>query len=659
MFPLAGFIAGILFADYLSYSIATLLIVVAIAMLIARRRMPEWCRQIALFLLFSGFGAADMLWQAPPEIIAVPTTKIVNMGEVEECRVGDRGLEMRIHRYASRDIPAVDMTVSTGHMYSDHIEPGDIVRFRAITNPLRKDTRSDESSYDDKKLLEGVRLSAYTPELEVVGHTNSWRTMAWKCRIRLIGLLCRTRLSTDAVGFLSATIAGDASMLPDETRAVFSAAGVAHVLALSGLHVGIIVMIVTLLFLPLNLIFDWRVGIGAVIVVLWGYAFITGLSPSVTRSVTMATLVGGGIIMQRPYASINGLFVAALLILAVEPAQLWGVGFQLSFLAVIAILLLTPQIYERLGGAHPVVRWFVSSLLLTISAMIGTSMVAAYYFHTFPLYSILANLPIVAILPLLMVGGAAIMILQAMGIEVLWLIQSIDAIYSAMEQFAVWIASLPGAVVTGVHFPGWLLVPYFATVAVGCLALWRKRLVWGAVCLLGIIVTAIAMRHTMVTPAPGEVFMPYDSRHTSLIWHRADGRVAMLSTAPTTVAASLRREYEHRYSDYLLRRNTDSLEMLPKARAIPGIILATSKLNKRNVSKLKRTMHRAPELVVICRGYRGSWRMIADSLAPRRIVLSADIHSRLHMRLYDSITTAGYPVLSARSKPYSPLTLPR
>ncbi len=192
---------------------------------------------------------------------------------------------------------------------------------------------------------------------------------------------------------ISALVLGRKNDLDKELFESYSSAGAMHVLAVSGLHVGLIYIVLLKLFLFLDKIKHGKYLRAIVIILaLWLYAGITGMSPSVMRAATMFTFIVIGKTLKRPSNIYNTLAASALLLLIVNPFLLMEVGFQLSYLAVLGIVYLQPKIngliYSRLWVVEKI--WEISSV--SIAAQIATFPLGLLYFHQFPNYFLLSNL---------------------------------------------------------------------------------------------------------------------------------------------------------------------------------------------------------------------------------------------------------------------------
>lgn len=203
-------------------------------------------------------------------------------------------------------------------------------------------------------------------------------------------------LNHDAYSFISALTLGYKEELSNEIKEAFRASGTSHVLALSGLHVGIIyaVLAFTLSFLRKNrkqIITQQTI----IIIALWIYAFITGLSPSVLRATIMLSIVSFGMILEKKAFTYNSVAAAAFLILIFNPFQLFDVGFQMSFASVLSILYLNPLINAIYKSKNRISNYIWSILSISIAAQLGVFPIALYYFGTFPTYFFISNLIIV------------------------------------------------------------------------------------------------------------------------------------------------------------------------------------------------------------------------------------------------------------------------
>ena len=208
------------------------------------------------------------------------------------------------------------------------------------------------------------------------------KSIASSCRRRMISLYQKLGFSGDELAVLSALTIGDKTELSDSVRESYSVAGASHILALSGLHIG---LLYTLLFFILKPIAR-RGNIGRAIrsvlllILLWAFAFFTGLSPSVVRSVSMFSILAMADMVGRQPLSLNTLAAAAWLMLFCNPAWLFDVGFQLSFLAVASILLIQKPIYHLITVKGRIGKYIWGLMSVSVAAQIGTAPLVMFYF---------------------------------------------------------------------------------------------------------------------------------------------------------------------------------------------------------------------------------------------------------------------------------------
>lgn len=243
---------------------------------------------------------------------------------------------------------------------------------------------------------QGVAATAYVSaqRWKAYGHVDrkSLQVYAEKARSKLLHLYNQTGMEVDEYAVLAALTLGYKDAIDPELREDFSNSGAMHILAVSGLHVGVIYMILNTV---LGFIFRSRklkiLNTILIVLFLWVYAFITGLPPSVNRSATMFSLVAIGSAMERKSQIYNTIAFSAFIILLQNPAYLFDVGFQLSYSAVLSIIYFQPKIGGLLGFKSRALRWWWDLTAVSMAAQIGTFPLALYYFHQFPNYFLLSN----------------------------------------------------------------------------------------------------------------------------------------------------------------------------------------------------------------------------------------------------------------------------
>ncbi|MEQ9187943.1 MAG: ComEC/Rec2 family competence protein [Cryomorphaceae bacterium] len=289
--------------------------------------------------------------------------------------------------------------------------------------------------------------------------------------------LVESALSDEERAVLAALLFGKKDGLDSEQTESFAQAGAMHVLAVSGLHVGIIYWIVASLLKPLQRLKHGERYIAIVaLVVLWGYAVITGLSASVTRAATMFTFVALSNWINRKSHILNTIVASAFFLLLFNPFLLRDVGFQLSYCAVIAIVLIQPKIEGAWTPKSVVLRKVWSLSAVSIAAQVGTFPIALYYFHLFPNYFLLTNLVVIPLAMVILPAGIALLIFGRIGIVSTLLESSLQVLLTGLNEATKRIAELPNSTVGDVFLSPLEVVLLFAVLWLTAAFAFQKRM---------------------------------------------------------------------------------------------------------------------------------------------------------------------------------------
>ncbi len=297
------------------------------------------------------------------------------------------------------------------------LKPGDKIVFRQDPEWIKNNGNPYE--FDYKKYLQRKKIyrqlylqpakwdrTAQKPSITPV-------ILAEHTREKLLTIYRRQNLGEEQFKILSALTLGYKRELNAEIKQTFSASGAMHVLAVSGLHVGIIFIALTFLFGFLKKKTAGRIlYVGLIIFMLWLYAFITGLSPSVERAATMFTFVVAGNSLKRQVSIYNSLAASAFFLLLVNPNNFFEVGFQLSYSAVFGIVYLQPVLGRLLTVKNKLLNYFWMLLTVSVAAQIATVPFTLFYFSQFPTYFWISNLFVIPAVTILIPLGILLLILS-------------------------------------------------------------------------------------------------------------------------------------------------------------------------------------------------------------------------------------------------------
>jgi competence protein ComEC len=286
-------------------------------------------------------------------------------------------------------------------------KPGDILCFNGLPDLIQSDGNPFEFDYRRFLNDKGIGYRIFLKESQFFflegQHQMNVLRFALVLREKLIEILYQSGIKRENVPLISSISFGAREDVDKETVRSFTNTGVIHVLAVSGMNVGLIYFILDFL---LRFLKRGRVGflLHTLIILfsIWSYALITGMSASILRAAVMLTFVILGKAMQRNANIYNSLAVSAFFLVAWDPAILQDVGFQLSYMAVLSIVVLQPLLYKQFYFKFWTMDqiWLIFSV--TCAAQVGTLPFTLLYFHQFPIYFWLANLIVIPLVTLIL-----------------------------------------------------------------------------------------------------------------------------------------------------------------------------------------------------------------------------------------------------------------
>ena len=287
---------------------------------------------------------------------------------------------------------------------------GDLIAIRSDFSPIEGPKNPNQFDFRRYMSYQGIYESSYikSEELIFLNRNDGFFLLSYAERLRKesLKLLKRSGVQNEQFAVASALLLGQRDYLDAETVEAYSNAGAMHVLAVSGLHVGILYLVLNFI---LGFLDRWKKGTVLKCIILlsslWLYAMITGLSPSVLRATIMFSFVILAIAVNRKSNIYNTIAASGLLLLLVDPFLLFHVGFQLSYLAVLGIIYFQPKIYRIVHFKNKVLNYVWQITTVSIAAQIATFPICIYYFHQFPVYFLLSNLIVIPFAAIIFVLG--------------------------------------------------------------------------------------------------------------------------------------------------------------------------------------------------------------------------------------------------------------
>ena len=324
--------------------------------------------------------------------------------------------------------------------------PGDILIIGCT--PVEISNRGNPNEFDYRFYMEtqGIRYYAFTNSRDIISHTvpvhRKLIHRALIIREKIIQMYRERGITGERLALVAAIILGQKSMLDPEQKLNFIKAGVMHIMAVSGLHA------VLLSWFVFNLLFFIKgrfnfLRILITILILWSFAFVTGLTPSVLRATLMFTFLQAGTLMKRPVNGINSVLASAFILIIIKPSVLFDAGFLLSYSAVIYIICFYKDFYNILHFKNWLTDKIWQSAVVTIVAQAGTLPLTIMLFNRFPTYFIIANITIVPLSNLLIITGCLVLMIFPVQFLSQFLAVLLNYLTGLTEQLTSRAASLP------------------------------------------------------------------------------------------------------------------------------------------------------------------------------------------------------------------------
>ncbi|MCL1942503.1 MAG: ComEC family competence protein [Candidatus Azobacteroides sp.] len=589
---------------------------------------------------------------------------------IYDCRITDPPVEKektmlcRLHVYSSvdsihrcpvnKDITAY---ISKDGL-SKNLMPGDGLLIKATIAPVRNAGNPEEFDYAFYLRQQGISASTFVKPSDWKPVDRSDRTplrqKAFLYRQRLLSMYDDLHFPPEETALLSAITLGYKDTLSPELRQRFSLTGASHILSVSGLHVGIIYLVTNFLLFPLGRNKPaYRISKQCIIIVcIWIYAFITGLSPSIIRAACMISLMAFAVAINRKSVIHNTICISAFGMLLYNPYYLFDVGFQLSYSAVLSIVVLQPYLEKSIHIKHRFLKPVWSLITVSVAAQIGTFPIAAYYFHQFPNYFILTNLLVIPITYIIIVAAITLLFVQsAIGSD--RIIKNILEIsLETLNKGVAFIQQLPGSSIQNIRLYKIELGIIFVLIC--CLFLFvRTRKPGRLIAFLGCIAALLVSYHIKTyqsvnaskivflhqQESPGIVLMA--NRHHYLL----SGDLNRTEYATT----GLRLKYRLSAPTVLDSVFCDN-RLFYKDRFLLFMGKSIFLLNDNNFAHYRTDKKLAVDYLVVGKGFSSDIEAVTRIISPKQIVLDASLPDYRYRRLKTECENAGINYYDIRKK---------
>ncbi len=339
------------------------------------------------------------------------------------------------------------------------LKPGDRLSIMIDYNQIKNiQTSSNPYSFDYKKYMarKGLYHQLYLSSIASLkiqqdSYFNINRK-AEEIRDYIKKLFTKNGLKGNEYKLASSLFLGERKLLDKKIIQDFQKAGTIHILAISGLHIGILLLFLNVIFGEIKNKFGKLPFLIITIGFLWGFAFITGFSPSVLRAVIMFSFIQVAYQLNRNANIYNTLFAAAFFMILFQPSIIYEVGFQLSFAAVLGIISFFPILSKPILHWRQPWKWIGELFFVSLSAQMGIFPISLYYFHQFPVFFLLANLLVIPLLFLILFMGFSLIILGSIGLNIAFLWKIFEMILKLLIKINASIAQIGYSLIPDIPF---------------------------------------------------------------------------------------------------------------------------------------------------------------------------------------------------------------
>ncbi|MGC4040439.1 MAG: ComEC/Rec2 family competence protein [Flavobacterium sp.] len=349
-------------------------------------------------------------------------------------------------------------------------------------------------------------------------------------RKRIVSNLERSEISKGELNIINALILGQQQDIAPEVLKDYQYAGAVHILSVSGLHVGFILLFITYLLKPIgNSRKASLIKLCIIVLSIWAFALLSGLSASIVRSAAMFSFVAVGTHLRRTVNIYHTLIVSMLLILLFKPSFLFDVGFQLSYLSLFFIIWLQPLFSNIWQPKNKIIKYFWEIITVSFAAQIGAMPLSIYYFHQFPGLFFVTNLLILPLLGIIMGVGVVAIVIAIFQPLPFFIAKSIEFLINLLNAIIHQVASFDAFVIRNISFSKEMLLGSYLSIAL--IVLWMekpvfKRLVFALASIL--ILQGIFIYQKKETLRQSELVV-FNSRKSTIITERLGNRITVYS----------------------------------------------------------------------------------------------------------------------------------
>ena len=391
--------------------------------------------------------------------------------------------------------------------------------------------------------------------------------------------------------------------------------GTIHILAVSGLHVGILLWILNFVFSPLlYLKYGHFIRPFILVSILWSFAVVAGLSPSVTRAVTMFSIISIAMHLKRPTNIYNTLVISAFVILLFEPSFLFSVGFQMSYLAVLGIISVQPTIYKLWKTKYYLTDKLWQILTVTLAAQVGVVPISLFYFHQFPGLFFISNIVVIPFLGLILGLGLLVIAFALIGFLPKPIVITYSFIIESLNHFIAWIAQFEDFLFRDIPFTLLQVITCYLII-VALIQLYKFRnFKWTAISLIALIgLQSVFIYNTFETQ--NDAFVVFNKSRYSMIGIKKNDNLALYHNLDSTMLKSNYAIKNYKVGESINNLYSDSLQSIYTYKNKTILVIDSLAVYKGLSFK--------PNCILLRNSPRLNLNRLIDSLQPQQIIADA------------------------------------
>ena len=418
----------------------------------------------------------------------------------------------------------------------NHLVIGNSIRTTTVLQHTNSPKNPNQFDYAQYLANKQIYAQIYTSKVEIAVNKKIKKDIwfyASHLNTRIVRNLEKAKFNNAEMNVALALILGQQQEISSDIIQDYQYSGATHVLSVSGLHVGFIMLFILFILKPIpNTQKGSFIKLITILISLALFAIISGLSPPVLRSVVMFSFLAIGNHLHRNSNTYHTLLVSILLILLFEPYFLFDVGFQLSYIALFSILWLQPLLKNIWLPKNKIVKYIWEALTVSFAAQIGTFPICLYYFHQFPALFFVTNILILPVLSFIMIVGIVVMLISVFTSCPLILIQIFEKSIYVLNQIIHYVASFESFVIKNISFNSYHLISFYLFIIAGII--WFKKPSYDklVIVLVTIIMIQVSFIQTRKEIESKQELIVYNAKKKTVITERIGKDITLFTSNP-------------------------------------------------------------------------------------------------------------------------------